>query len=173
MYVFSFSFVRHSSMKNTLFDGDLIFVDKLFVYTGGIRNGDIIVFVENKEINTSFAKRVSFLFDDYMAKFSKDKDNTRLVKRVIAIEGDKVDIVDGEVFVNDVKINEPYVEQMTGKGNLDYPMMVGKDEFFVLGDNREVSRDSRTFGLIDKSNIEGKVVFRLLPFYRFGSLVNK
>ncbi len=171
MYIFSISIVRHKSMQETLFDGDVIFVDKLFDYTGGLKRGDIIVLVEERDINSSFFRRAEIMFDDYLSKFSRERNNTRLVKRIVARGGDKVDIIAGELYVNDVKINEPYVNQMTGKGTLNYPITVDDDCFFVLGDNREISRDSRTFGLIDKTNIEGKVVFRLFPIFRFGSLI--
>ena len=83
----------------------------------------------------------------------------RYVKRVIAKEGDKVDIKDGKVYVNDKEISEPYVNGVTEEqgGNVKYPYTVEKGAVFVLGDNRAVSIDSRTFGAVIIQNIKGKL----------------
>ena len=94
-----------------------------------------------------------------------DGTNKDLVKRVIGVEGDKVVITNGQVYVNDKLLNEPYLsEGMDTEGEME--VTVPKGKLFVLGDNREVSLDSRydKVGLVDVSDVEGKVFVRLYPF---------
>ena len=94
---------------------------------------------------------------------------TSYIKRVIAIEGDKVEIKDGHVFINDKLLSEPYlsdgvVTEATGVFN---NFVVPKGYVFLMGDNRSGSMDCREFGCIPVSKIESKVVFRFFPFNRF------
>lgn len=98
-----------------------------------------------------------------------------LVKRVIATEGQTVDINfdKGEVYVDGKLLAEKYIKNSTTvKGDVDYPITVPKGCTFVMGDNRDVSLDSRykEIGMIDTRYIFGKVIFRLLPVSRFGTL---
>ena len=84
------------------------------------------------------------------------------VKRVIAIGGDTIDLRDGEVYVNDKKIEEPYVDGITEpqEGIVSYPYTLKYGTVFVMGDNRRDSMDSRTFGYILEKKIKGKIWVR-------------
>ncbi|HEX3016501.1 MAG TPA: signal peptidase I [Caproicibacter sp.] len=100
----------------------------------------------------------------------------RIIKRVIATEGQKVniDFINGYVFVNDKKLDESaYIQNGITKvqGNVQFPLTVPKGKLFVLGDNRPVSQDSRydTVGFIDARYVMGKVPFLLSPFRGFSS----
>lgn len=86
----------------------------------------------------------------------------KYVKRVIAVEGDTVDIRDGKVYVNDQVSDGDYVRGTTDRGdyNIAYPYTVKENTVFVLGDNREASVDSRTFGPVVISSISGKLLFQ-------------
>ena len=95
-----------------------------------------------------------------------------LVKRVIAVAGDEVDIRDGQVWVNGVAINEPYliadIETMPAQSHdsdIDYPVIVPNNAVFVLGDNRGGSTDSRhsAIGFVRTDDVLGRVLFRLWP----------
>ena len=97
-----------------------------------------------------------------------------LIKRVIALEGDTVDLRDGKVYVNDEKIDEPYLEeyQVTeprGYSGIAFPAEVPEGCVFVLGDNRAVSKDSRSadVGMVDSHYILGKAVVRVWPLSSF------
>lgn len=122
-----------SSMEPTLQDGQLLAVWK----TDQIQNGDIIAFYYNNSI---------------------------LIRRVIASGGEQITVdVFGEVSVNGQKLEEDYVTEKTlGQSNTEFPYYVPKDSYFVMGDDRTRSMDSRLqeIGAIEKSRIIGKVLFK-------------
>ncbi len=143
---FRHSVVDGSSMQNTLQDGDHLIISS-FLYTPDY--GDIVVF-EDTESATRKA----------------------LVKRVIGLEGDTVEIKsDGSVYVNGVLIEESYVyidDYVENYVDRENTWTVGEGEVFVLGDHRNVSADSRKFGTIDVDTILGKAILRFYPFSGFG-----
>ena len=139
--------IPSASMENTLLIGDMLFANKFIfgakipftsIKLPGIRNpkrGDIVIFTDPQ---TS----------------SRD-----LVKRCIGVPGDKVEVKDNHVYVNGEKINEPYVN-IKGFPNprADFgPINVPTGKYFMLGDNRNNSADSRYWGLLDEKLIKGKV----------------
>jgi len=92
------------------------------------------------------------------------------VKRVIAAGGEEVDIKDGMVYVNKKKLNEPWAEGETFEetGAVIYPYKVRNGNVFVLGDNRNVSVDSRAFGEVSKRQIKGRIMLRMGKWYIHG-----
>ena len=94
--------------------------------------------------------------------------NKLLIKRVIGIPGDWIEIdTDGTVYLNGEKLDEPYAEQLAvGECDLEFPFQVPQEQYFVLGDMRESSIDSRNtlIGCVAKDQIVGKVFFRVWPF---------
>ena len=101
-------------------------------------------------------------------------DNKVLLKRVIGVAGDQIDIEDdGTVYVNGDALDEPYVsDKSLGQCDLDFPYQVPDDRVFVMGDHRSTSIDSRTtsIGCISDDLVVGKVVFRIWPLNDFGTL---
>ena len=100
--------------------------------------------------------------------------NKLLVKRVIAVPGDWVDIrEDGTVLVNDVELDEPYIDEKAfGQCDLKLPYQVPESCYFLMGDHRESSVDSRSsaVGAVDLEQIVGKIVFCVWPLSDFGSV---
>lgn len=170
--VFATTKVQQSSMMDTLTEGQHLFVEKLTYNFKEPSRGDIIVFIEDKHVE-NYADEIKIFFTDVSEVFKPvdEKTNTRLVKRVIGIPGDKVDIVDRKVIVNGVALDEPYIKGETFKREeFEFPVVVPFGKYIVLGDNREVSKDSRSFGFIDRNQIEGRAVFRFWPLDKFGGL---
>lgn len=120
-----------SSMENTYFTGDRILIFRL----SRIDRGDVVVLV--------------------------DPDNTEelLIKRCVAIPGDSVEIKNDHLYINDTAVEEPYIKDSNvgAPGILSERVVLKKDEYIVLGDNRLESTDSRVFGAVDKNSIVGEV----------------
>jgi len=169
--VFATTQVRQTSMQDTLLEGQHLFIEKLTYLFASPARGDIIVFIDNL-YPRNYIEKVRIFLTDVSQVFVpvEEKTNVRLVKRVIGIPGDEIDIRDGNVYRNGERLDEPYVKGITETREVIFPIKVPAGKYLVLGDNREVSKDSRTFGLIDRSQIEGKAVFRFWPFNKFGTV---
>lgn len=124
-------------------------------------------------------------YGDIIVISSEVYDNVPIIKRVIATEGQWVEITGGNVYVGDDRLNmlkvsdefvgDAYTEEIIASGHYGthkYPIQVPKNHVFVLGDNRNVSLDSRTevIGFIDCRQILGKALYRVYPIEKFGSL---
>jgi len=98
----------------------------------------------------------------------KEGERKNLIKRIIAGPNDTIEIAEGVVIVNGSVLEEPYISTATTK---DVPLQtVPKGKYFVMGDNRNVSYDSREMGFVDEDDIIGKVIFRFLPFNKIGKV---
>ena len=144
LLVFRVVVVEGSSMNKTLLEGDYLLLLNNTLY-GEPEQGDIVV----------------------ISKDSYDN-GTPIVKRVIATEGQIVDIdfTSGTVYVDGVSLIEPYLNTSTNvNGGMEFPLEVSEGCVFVMGDNRNVSKDSRymEIGLIDTREILGKAIFLVLP----------
>jgi signal peptidase I len=95
------------------------------------------------------------------------------IKRVIGVPGDTVEIRDQQVYVNGVRLNESYINEPCSRTSCpDRTWVLGEDQFFVMGDNRNNSTDSRSFNAVDRHFIIGEALFRYFPFSDIG-IVNK
>jgi len=161
--------VQQESMENTLYNDEKLIVDKISYNFTTPKRGDIIIFFDNEEKGNVFEESYKYLKEIASISYNTDT-RTRLVKRVIGVSGDEIDIKDGYVYLNGDMLDETYVKGSTYIRNIDFPIKVEENTLFVLGDNREKSRDSREFGLIKINQVEGKAIFRLSPFSRFGAI---
>jgi len=143
--------VFEHSMEDTLHPEDYVFLARQAYTFGEVEHGDIVVF-ESK------------LLDERGG-------NKSLIKRAIGLPGDIIEVKDGAVYRNGARLNEPYVKGGMTPGEMA-PVTVPEDSFFVLGDNRMVSMDSRTseVGFVSMEKIKGKVVFRLFPLSTAGTV---
>ena len=128
-----------------------------------LSEGNIVVSVKGSSFDTGDV--VAFYYN-----------NKILVKRVIANAGEWVDIdADGNVYVNNVKIDEPYLQEEAkayGETNIELPYQVPDSRVFVMGDNRDVSIDSRntSVGCVSDEQIVGKIIFRVWPLNEMGQI---
>jgi len=129
--------IEGTSMEPTLVNGDIVLLTK----TTNFDRGELCGFSWNNKL---------------------------LIKRVIGIPGDWIEIdTDGTVYLNGEELDEPYAEQLSvGECDLEFPFQVPQEQYFVLGDMRESSIDSRNtlIGCVEKDQIVGKVFFRIWPF---------
>jgi signal peptidase I len=161
--------VEQESMENTLFGGQSLIMDKLSYNFFEPKQGDIVVFLDNTT-KENFIDEVKIYITDLKERFGDSPGNARMIKRVIGVPGDKIDIKDGAVYVNDIKLDEPYAKGITEKRDFELPVIVPEDSLFVIGDNRLISKDSRIFGFINYNKVEGKAVFRIGPLKEFGKI---
>lgn len=144
----------------------VIVVIRIFIATPVKVDGDSMYNTLNDNDIVLLSKLSSIdRFDIIVLK--ENDNNATIIKRVIGMPGDKVKIRNNKIYINNKIIEDEYAYGETS----DYEeITLGDDEYFVLGDNRLISKDSRYFGAIKKSDIKGKAVFRLFPFTRFGSI---
>ena len=149
-YVGQRTSVSGSSMETTLSDGDQLLVDKLSYRFQNPKRFDIIVFPYQYEENVYY------------------------IKRIIGLPGETVQIgTDGTIYIDGQVLEEGYgKEVMLSPGRAGEPITLGEDEYFVLGDNRNNSSDSRepSVGNIHRDQIIGKAWVRIWPFHKFGVL---
>ncbi len=130
--------IEGESMSPTFLDGDKVVTSRLLTMTGKYTIGDVVVF--------------------HMIDVDGERD---VIKRVIGMAGDKIEIKDGVVYRNEEQISEEYITDVTeGEVSLTIP----KGGLFVLGDNRKYSYDSRKMGIVSESELKGKVILRWYPF---------
>jgi signal peptidase I len=163
--IFTISGINQSSMHNTLFEGDLVYFNRFADKITDFKREDIVLFLTDGREKNSLWDEVRVKLTDVSDLFrpKEGRINERYVKRIIGMPGDIIDIRDGSVYINDVKENEAYVVGVTLSSTVDFPLTVPDDQLFVLGDNREVSMDSRHFGCISIRSLEGKAAFMLWP----------
>ncbi len=167
--VFAKVIVEQSSMENTLYSVEQLILDKVTYKFKEPERGDIIIFSENQSKSTQ-NNWVKEFINNIKYTFKVDENNDRLVKRIIGLPGDTIDIRDGYVYVNDEKLEEAYIKGETINREIRMPLKIGDNKLFVLGDNRPVSKDSRTFGLVDYNQVQGKVNLRVYPVNRIGKV---
>ncbi|MCT4607417.1 MAG: signal peptidase I [Marinisporobacter sp.] len=142
-FVFGFTIVQGLSMQPTLKNNDKLFINKIIYLFTNPHYGDIVIF--HPPID--------------------DRQEELFIKRVIAVEGDRFQVKEGKLYINNKLMEEPYICQENYQERL-YSITSGivpKDMIFVMGDNRNDSNDSRCFGFVPKKSIEGKADFRIWP----------
>ncbi len=157
-YVLTLAKVQGESMEPTLQNNDRLYVNRLMYEP---EKGDVLIFTPSSDPGRPY------------------------IKRVIATEGDTVyiDFISGDVYVNDEIIDEPYIKSETrlsgsyieklrqnGEYSRENPIVVEKDKYFVMGDNRNASKDSREIGQVPKKEIVGHAIFRFWPVSNMSTL---
>lgn len=172
--ILSLTQVKEESMHPTFSENDRIIVYKLGYFFDEPERGDVVILDKNiheRGIVDNIIHEVRDIKDNIIYRFAGNIEKNILIKRVVGVYGDIIDIRDGQLYVNGQRLEEAYIQgQTVANSNNSYPIEVPKGKVFVLGDNREKSLDSRDLGFIDVKSLKGKAVFRLLPFDRLGSI---
>ncbi|MEE3275145.1 MAG: signal peptidase I [Actinomycetota bacterium] len=160
-FLFAAYYIPSPSMEPTLFDGDRIVVNKLSYRLHEVNRGDVVVFRRSVPLSDGI---------------------NDLIKRVIALPGETVEVVDGRVYVEGGLLLEPYLTARDSTGGFPLPpgcigtpdsinrCTVPDEHVFVMGDNRRNSRDSRIFGPVSEDDIVGRAFIRVWPLGDLGRL---
>ncbi len=140
--------VEGSSMEPNFHNGEYLLVDKISYRLNPPKRGDVIV------LHPPSSPQLNY------------------IKRIIALPGEKIDIRSGEIFVNQAKIDEQYIPKeltlVKHTQAANFSQLLGETEYFVLGDNRDHSSDSREWGMVPRENIIGRAMLVVFPVNNFG-----
>ena len=136
IFIFNFILVKGDSMNPKYKNNDFMFLNKIIYSFKSIRRGEVIVL-----------------------KYR----NNDLIKRVIGLPNDKIKVENGKLYINNKEVKENYINSYTASYDFD-EITLKDNEYFVMGDNRYNSYDSRNFGTIMKNDIIGRVEFKIFPF---------
>ncbi len=139
--------VREESMQPNYYNDDYLLMEKISYMIGEPERGDVVIFESNE------------LDENGDAKF--------LIKRVVGLPGETIEITQNGLYVDGELIPEDYVKDSIST-TVDATATLGEGEYYVLGDNRVVSKDSRVFGAISEEAIVGRAFLRIFPFTDFG-----
>jgi signal peptidase I len=151
-FLFQAFYIPSESMVPTLEKNDRVLVNKLSYKLHDVHRGDLVVFT---------------------APPGEEADVKDLVKRVVGLPGDKVSFHNGSVYIDDKKLDEGYLPDgvvTTATCGVPDEVTVPADHYWVMGDNRQASKDSRCFGPIAESKIVGRVFFKMWPLNDLGFL---
>ncbi len=148
--------VYSTSMLPTLIEGDRLILNK----TNNVQRGDIVSFESDMKLTKRDLASLNTLQKLMIGKNTKKN----LIKRVIGMPGDTLEIINGIVYINGKKIDEPYINSISGE-TMDIGT-IPRHKYFMMGDNRAVSLDSRQIGFIDEEKIIGRAIFRFYPMKR-------
>lgn len=138
--------VEGQSMEPNFYNGDSVLTNRISYLLSTPQRGDVVIL-----------------------KFPGDPEHKKYIKRIIGLPGEKIAIKDGTVYINDQKLTESYLPAGTQtKPNMEKTL--GANEYFVIGDNRGNSSDSRIWGPVEKSDLIGKAFFTFWPIDRIGLL---
>jgi signal peptidase I len=147
LFIFQPFIVKGESMEPNFKESDYLIIDEITYRFREPKRGEVVVF--KNPMN----------------------ERQRFIKRIIGLPGETIEIVDGKIFISNgekIILNEPYLNFSFTSG--DIKITLGMDEYFVLGDNRQFSLDSRRFGPIKKKEIVGRAFLRLWPIYSFAKI---
>ena len=154
MFVFVPYEIPSGSMEDTIMPGDMVFSEKISYYTRSPEQGDIVTFADPEVAGRT------------------------LIKRVIATEGQTIELANGHVYIDGLELDEPYVgnkesyplARTAADVEIVFPYTVPEGCVWVMGDNREASQDSRYFGAIPVSSITGRAAMIYWPISDIGLL---
>lgn len=139
-FVVTPALVDGASMDETLKDGELVLINKFVYIVSDINRFDVVV-------------------------VNNEHDEDKIIKRVIALPNEKIEYKDDVLYINDKEVKGMKFEHTS-----DFVYETKDDEYFVMGDNRDISKDSRMLGNFKSKDIVGKVNLRIFPFKKFGSI---
>lgn len=162
-------FIPSGSMNDTLLEGDRVMVNKLAYRFGEPARGHVVVFDSPMDPEADGETIFGALVRHVAESLGLSSPDSALIKRIVAVGGETIEIRENRVFVDGTALDEPYLRD--GSWMADFgPLTVPEGQVFVMGDNRSSSSDSRVFGTIDEGEIVGRAFVRVWPPSRWGGL---
>lgn len=185
-YIGTPTIVQQQSMQTTFMPNDRLILSRITrTAKGTYERGDIITF---EAPSTTVISAANINYDYPIAEYKNEDrglvgkffynvlevNKISYIKRIIAVEGDHLELKDGKVYLNGERLEEDYLDEgvttKLGQSGLFSDIVVPNDCVYVMGDNRDHSTDSRSFGCIPVEKIEGKVWVRFWPLSKFGTV---
>ena len=150
--------VDGDSMEANYYDGENVIVNKFLYNIKEPGRFDVItLYPYGRKYDDSFKDFIARYADKYI--YGKKIKEEYYIKRIIGLPGENVQIIGEDIYINGEILEEDYGKtEITSEGIARDPVLLGDNEYFVLGDNREISKDSRIFGAVKKEHIGGKVI---------------
>jgi signal peptidase I len=164
--------IPSESMVPTLEISQRVLVDRVSFRFSDPDRGDIVVFKPPAGADTNTCGNPRQPDNGQACARGTDaKSGTNFIKRVVAVPGDRLKVIDGHVYINGKRQDEPYIEESTGCPICDLPreITIPPDSFFMMGDNRGESADSREWGPVPEEWIVGRAFFTYWPPGRIGT----
>lgn len=175
-FIFTPTLVKQGSMTPTILDGERVWISRFVrTFNAELKRGDIITFEKPDAIDyengVAYYNKINSVWR-FFTHHILEADKVSYIKRVIGVAGDHVLIKNGNVYLNDEKLEETYLNEnvttpVTGEF---YDIIVPEGYIFAMGDNREGSVDCRVFGCIPLNKVEGRVTYRIWPLNKFGKI---
>lgn len=167
--------IPSESMVPTLKVGDRVIVSRISYKIGDPDRGDIVVFQNPGFVDRGRRDPISRIGRNAFELLGIGQPKEKYyIKRAIGLPGDKLSIHDNAVYINGIKLREPWLQKdVSTADNGEFggkEITIPKDQYFMMGDNRDYSADSRVFGLVKRSAMVGRAFVRVYPFGRFGGL---
>ena len=180
-FLFTPTLVKQKSMQSTILNGERVLINRLVrTFNWDLERGDIITFeapsdpykLANGGTKAEY-KDIEGLVNSFFYNVM-EVDKISYIKRVIGIAGDVIEIKNGDVYVNNEKLEESYLDEgiktvLPDKG-VPTKFTVPEGYIFAMGDNREESMDCRAFGCVPVEKVEGRVSIRIWPLNKFGAI---
>jgi signal peptidase I len=172
--------VEGPSMQPNFYTGQLVIVNRFAYYFSEPQRGDVVVLNNPTDACKNVARSRSVIEIPFLSPNTPTSSQCEdLIKRVIGLPGETIEIEDGRIFANDTLLEEPYIKDYCNVG-CDGKWTLGPDEYFVLGDNRRNSYDSHSFGPVKRQLVVGQAWIRywplqdagLIPHPRYGPIGN-
>jgi signal peptidase I len=168
-FFFQAFWIPSSSMEDTLQINDRVMVNKLAYRLGDLQRGHVIVFDDPRGGEGPEETLLQAAHRNVTEAIGLSVPRTEFIKRVIGLPGERVEIIENQVYIDGVAIDEPYLK--IGSVMPDFgPIIVPSGEMFVMGDNRNASQDSRYFGTVPTNTIVGRAFVIMWPIGRWTTL---